>query len=262
MYNKQVVIIDYTYKEKINMKHFLILIFEFIRSIAFDLCFYIGAIAYLIFFFPFLPFVSRKFVYRLFSFWTSCVFFLLKHIVGLSFKVEGIENLDRNFCIIACKHQSVWETIVFSVLLDDFYLVLKKELLSIPIYGRYLKKLDSIVIDRSKGASSLKNLFNQIKKIKDKNVPILIFPEGRRMDPTIRQEEYKPGISFVYKHLNCKVCPAALNSGCFWKRKAFIKRPGTITIKFLKPIEPFNPNFMAELNKNLEDETQNLVSKL
>lgn len=233
-----------------------------LRSLVFDFFFYVGTAIYLSVYLPLLPFLSRKYVYGMYRNWTKWVFWMLKHIVGLSFKVVGKENLKTDFCLIACKHQSAWETLVFSLLLDDFYLVLKKELISIPIYGRYLTKLESIVLDREKGALALKHMYKQIKEKKDKNIPFLIFPEGNRKDPNQRQSSYQPGLLFLYKNLDVAVCPVAHNAGCFWKRKAFIKRPGIITIKILKPIEPKNPMFEKILIESLESETAKLVAAL
>jgi len=165
--------------------------------------------------------------------------YALKLIVGLDYQVVGKEILDEALkngpVILACKHQSVWETLIFSTLVDRFVIVLKKQLVQIPGYGSYLIKLNSIVIDRSNGIKSLKSLIKQGQEAISNNMSILIFPEGRRGnygDSVALQS----GISVIYKELNVPVVPIALNSGKFWARRSRFKRAGCITMEFLDPI--------------------------
>lgn len=182
--------------------------------------------------------------------WAQGSLFLLRIIVGLTWRVEGVENIPNYPCIIASKHQSLWETIVFYLVLKRPVFVLKKELTRIPFYGWTLFKLRSIAIDRSAGASSLKKLFASSKKAIESNRQIIIFPEGTRSTPGVRQS-YKSGIAMLYSQLDVPIVPVALDSGIFWPKRSFIKKPGCITLKFLKPIPPAFEK--KEFTKRLED---------
>jgi len=189
--------------------------------------------------------------------WTHIIMFALKVIVGLDYQIVGKEKLDvalkHGPVILACRHQSAWETLIFSTLVAKFVIVLKKQLVQIPGYGSYLIKLNSIVIDRSDGLKSLKSLVKQSKEVIAKGMSILIFPEGRRVnygDPV----ELKAGIGIIYNELNVPVVPIALNSGKFWARRSKFKQPGCITLEFLEPIPAGLPKneFLTLLKERLE----------
>jgi 1-acyl-sn-glycerol-3-phosphate acyltransferase len=183
--------------------------------------------------------------------------FSLKLIVGLDYKILGQEKLDEALkngpVILACKHQSAWETLIFSTLVKRFVIVLKKQLTQIPGYGSYLVKLNSIVIDRSNGMKSLKSLIAQGKKSIDNNFSILIFPEGRR-GAYGQPGNYQSGIGILYQELNVTVVPIALNSGKFWARRSKFKKPGCITLEFLDSIPAGLPRteFMQILQERIE----------
>ena len=183
--------------------------------------------------------------------------FSLKIIVGLDYKILCQEKLDEALkngpVILACKHQSAWETLIFSTLVKRFVIVLKKQLTQIPGYGSYLVKLNSIVIDRSNGMKSLKSLITQGKKSIDNNFSILIFPEGRR-GAYGEPGNYQSGIGILYQELNVPVVPIALNSGKFWARRSKFKKPGCITLEFLDPIPAGLPRteFMQLLQERIE----------
>ncbi len=184
--------------------------------------------------------------------------FALKLIVGLDYKILGKEKLDELLkngpVILACKHQSAWETLIFSTLVKRFVIVLKKQLMHIPGYGAYLSKLNSIVIDRSNGAKSLKSMLAQGKKAIANNFSILIFPEGPRGQYGERGN-YQRGVSIMYKELNVSVVPVALNSGKFWARRSKFKKPGCITMEFLDPIPAGLPRdeFLTLLEDRIEE---------
>lgn len=229
-----------------------------IRSFCFDTIFYSFSIITLIpLWLPImlLPRIVCVFFYKT---WGGIVLFLLKIIVGLDYRVIGRQKLEKALkngpIILACKHQSAWETIVFSVLVDRFVIVLKRQLLYIPGFGHYLLKLNSIVIDRSNGIKSLKSLLKQGKNAIDKNFSILIFPEGTR-GVYGEKGEYQSGISVLYQELKVPVVPIALNSGKFWARKSNFKKPGCITLEFLEPIPAGLPRgeFMHVLQERIEE---------
>src|SRR5690606_21388864 len=139
--------------------------------------------------------------------------------------------------IVAAKHQSAWDTMAFYWVLDDAAYVLKKELLSIPLYGWCARKARMIGVDRSGGAKALRAMVEQAQNCLAEGRPIVIFPEGTRTAPG-RRSAYHPGIAALYTRLGVPVVPVALNSGLFWGRRSFIKQPGRIVVQFLPPIPP------------------------
>ncbi len=208
--------------------------------------------------------LPRQFVVHIARLWTRICFGVLSRIVGLDYIIRGQEYLDEALatgpCIIACKHQSAFETILCHVLLPDFVIVLKKQLLAIPVFGQYLKKLSSITIDRENGTASLRSLIEQSREaIKNKH-SIFIFPEGTRSAPG-EVVTYQRGISILYRELNVPVVPIALNSGVFWGRRSFVKRPGTIIIDIKPMIEAgLDRNlFMQTLEDTIESASQELL---
>ena len=131
--------------------------------------------------------------------------------------------------------------------------VLKKELLSIPLFGRYLTKMNCIAVDREAGASALKEMVAQSKQILAEGRQIVIFPQGTRTAPG-EDHPYHPGIAGIYTQNDVPVVPVALNSGQFWGRNAFKKTPGTITVEYLKPIPAGlkRRDFMAQLKESID----------
>ena len=236
-----------------------------IRSLIFDAFFYTFTPLYLGLFMPFMLVLPIGFCKKLFRICGGIVMGALKFIVGLRYEIKDKnileEVLQKSPCILACKHQSAWETIIFSQIFPDFRIVLKKELLSVPLFGRYLKKLNSISIDRQAGTKALKVLIEQSQKSIQENHSILIFPEGTRGMPGTKTH-YQPGIGVMYKNLNVPVIPVALNSGVFWGRRRFFKKPGTITLQFLQPIEPGldRDEFMKTLSDSIEKACEKLES--
>lgn len=228
-----------------------------LRSYLFDFIFYTFSSIYLILFFPFMLFLPRTFTRKFFTVWAKNIMFLLKWIVGLDYKIENLEELNnalkKGTCIIACKHQSAWETIIFAVLLQKFVIILKRQLLWIPIFGMYLQKLRSIAIDRTKGLGSIKKMLHQGREAISKGDSILIFPEGTREVPG-QKTAYQPGIVALYRDLNVPVIPVAVNSGLYWGRRSLYKRPGVITLKFLPAIEPglTKNDFIKTLEESIE----------
>lgn len=236
---------------------------KFIRSFIFDSIFYVFTTIYLLLFFIPMLILPRGFTVYIFRTWTRMVMFALRYIVGLSYTVEGLDILEAALkngpCILALKHQSACETIFCSLLAQKMSIVLKKQLLYIPIYGIYLKKLNSIVIDRDNTAASLKKLLMDAKKNVQNGHSILIFPEGTRQNPG-ESGEYKGGVGLLYKTLQIPVIPIALNTGLFWGRRSFIKKPGKIIFKILEPIPAGldRDRFLEILKSNIESESSAL----
>ena len=205
-----------------------------------------------------LPF-PRRATQKCFQIWMRYMMWLLKVLVGLNYRVTGRENLPDGPVILACKHQSAWEVGVFLILFSDPAYVLKKELLSIPVYGWLLRKTRMIAINRDEGASALKKMLRQARDVLANGRTVVIFPEGTRQAPDVKGT-YHPGVAALYKNSNVPLVPVALNSGCFWGRRSIFKRPGTITLQFLPAIDKGLKarDFMKVLEARIETASQNL----
>jgi 1-acyl-sn-glycerol-3-phosphate acyltransferase len=193
-------------------------------------------------------------------FWSRAVLTFLRVIVGLDHQVRGLDRIPRGGCIIAMKHQSTWDTLIVPVVLADPAIVLKRELLFLPVYGWYAARAGSIAIDRKAGAAALRNMVARARAIAAQGRPIVIFPEGTRVAPGTHLP-YQPGVAALYQTLGLPLVPAALNSGLFWGRRSFLKRRGRITLEFLEPIPPGWPRrrLMAELERRIETATDALL---
>jgi len=187
------------------------------------------------------------------NFWSRSVFLLLRVICGLTYRIEGLENISDSPVIYASKHQSVWDTLLFPLQIDRSAIVLKKELFLLPFFGWYAKNYGAIGIDRSAGASAVRQLIKDARKSVAAGRPIVIFPEGTRMPPN-EKAEYQSGVAALYKDLKIPVVPVALNSGVYWPKRKLIRRPGVITLRFLSPIPPGLPRkeFMERLESEIE----------
>lgn len=181
---------------------------------------------------PFPQSIMSKYWYYL----ASVLNFVAKYTAGINANVLGMDKAPKP-CIFACRHESLWETMFLVTILKNSVFVLKKELVDIPVFGAFLNKLGSISVDRSHGASALLKMAKQVNKTIKSGRSVIIFPEGTRRSPN-DDVRIKKGVLMLYKTAKCPVVPIALNSGHFWPKRGFIKYPGTITVKFLKPIEP------------------------
>ncbi len=193
--------------------------------------------------------------------WVRSVAWIERHVLGLDYRVIGLENLPRGqACIVAAKHQSTYETMKLHLLMDDPAIVLKKELLRIPIWGRFLKTTGMIPIDRGAGRQAVVTMVAAAERAKAENRPIVIFPQGTRVAPGTAKS-YKPGVGVLYNELGLPILPLALNSGLFWP-KSGPKRGGVVTFSFLPPIPPGLEPVAAVrlLEERLEAETDRLVS--
>jgi 1-acyl-sn-glycerol-3-phosphate acyltransferase len=194
--------------------------------------------------------------------WNSCNLWLIKKIARLSYEVRGVENISDKPVIFAVKHQSVWETTVFFLLVECPGYVVKKELMDLPLYGHYLRKAGLISVDRKGEMAALRKMIREAKTIVEEGRQVVIFPEGTRSTPGVKSTYY-PGVAALYKALDVPVVPVALNSGVFWRRRSFIKRPGTILIEFLDPIAPGlkTREFMELLEQKIEAASTRLMAE-
>ncbi len=232
-----------------------------LRSFLFNVCFTGWAMLSAILFCP-LFFLSSKTSLKVGAPWASISFIMARAICGITYEVRGAQYISNEPVIYASKHQSAWDTMIFLVLLRYPAYVLKRELLRIPLWGWYLWRMQMIAIDREAGGAGLKDMLRQSKARVADGRSIVIFPEGTR-GPVGAEAHYHPGILAMYSQLKCPVVPVALNSGCFWGRNAFTKRPGKIIVEFLPPLPPGLPKeeFMTKLKNAIEPATARLVAE-
>ena len=170
------------------------------------------------------------------GYWTS---FCLKIFLSTKIIIKGEENIikDKKF-FIAASHQSMFETFFLQTIFNSPVFILKRELLIIPIFGWYLKKIGSISIKRNKVSKENLGFFDDIsKQINSSNRPLIIFPQGTRLPPEDRTP-FKKGSSRIYEELKISCQPIAINSGNTWPKKGSKKINTVLTISILKPIEP------------------------
>ena len=207
-----------------------------IRNIIFFLFFYLGIISISILFIPTLLFPKKgvQFGGRLMGVWTGIC---LKLFLGVNITVKGLENIPREKkYFVVCSHQSMFETFYLQTIFNSPVFILKKELLLIPIFGWYLKKIGSISIKRNKITKDNLNFFDEIiKVVSNSNRPLIIFPQGTRVLPDERPI-FKKGASRIYEQLKIRCQPIAINSGYVWPKKGSKNAQKTITISILKPI--------------------------
>lgn len=191
----------------------------------------------------------------------SGVSFLERHVAGIQYEVIGLEKLPKTGSyIVAAKHQSAWETMKLHLILYDPAVVLKKELTQVPVWGLAARKSRMIPVDRSARGRAIASLLEGAAAICKEGRPIVIFPQGTRVAAGATAP-YKAGVALMYNKLKIPMVPMALNSGVFWPRKAYLKRPGKITVEFLDPIPAGLPRdeAMARLESVLETESDRLV---
>jgi len=178
----------------------------------------------------------------------------------LHYQVVGEEKVPDGAFIVAAKHQSAWETLKLELLFDDPAIVLKHELLRIPLWGWFAAKAQLIPIVRGAKGAAIASLIKGAKAAAVQGRPIVIFPQGTRLAPGAYRP-YRSGIMALYEEMDLPVLPVALNSGVFWPRHARIKRGGTITVEYLDPIPPGlgREEFARRLEENLETATDALV---
>ena len=223
-----------------------------IKNILFSLFFFTGIILISILFLPALimPRSLVLFGGKLMGYWAE---FCLKIFLSAKITIKGKENIikDKKF-FIASSHQSMFETFFLQTIFNSPIFILKKELLLIPIFGWYLKKIGSISIKRNKTTKENLGFFENISKIiENSNRPLIIFPQGTRVLPTERPP-FKKGAARIYESLNIYCQPIAINSGYVWPKKGIKISNKEIIISILKPIDPGLPK--EDFIKTLEDD--------
>ena len=231
----------------------------FIRSLIFNIFLYVGLILIFILAIPTLILPSKFTIFfgRLSA---KYLVFILKIILNTKVKFHGVENLKKvdNF-FVASAHQSMFETFALQIPLDGPIFILKKELLNIPLFGWYLRKIGSIAIVRDTTTRENLNFFDKVReRIEKSKRPLLIFPPGTRVKLD-EQPPFKKGVGRIYKALNLPCIPVALNTGKVWPKNSFLKYPGDIHISFLEPIMSGKNN--EEFVKNIENKIYTEIKK-
>ena len=232
-----------------------------IRSLAFNALFYCWSTLLQVTCLPTIL-VSRRAVTWVQRTWVRGNFALLAIVCGLRYEIRGMERLPQEPCIIAAKHQSAWDTMIFALLIRRPGHIFKRELFWVPVFGWYLLRAGGIPIDRRGGASALKRMIAAARQTIAEGRHIVIFPEGTRVEVGGRVP-YHPGVAALYTQIKVPVVPVALNSGLFWSRRSFVKNPGRIVLEFLEPIPPGlrRREFLEVLEQRIEPASADLAAE-
>ena len=232
---------------------------QLIRSLVFNIFLYVGLIIIFILAIPTL-FLPSKFTIFFGRLSAKYIVLILRVILNTKVIFHGEENLKKveNY-FVASAHQSMFETFALQIPLDGPIFILKKELLYIPLFGWYLRKIGSIAIVRETTTKENLNFFDKVKeKIEKSKRPLLIFPQGTRVKLD-ENPPFKKGVGRIYKALNLPCIPVALNTGKVWPKNSFMKYPGDIHISFLEPIMSGRDN--EEFTKDIENQIYNEIRK-
>ena len=227
-----------------------------IRNIIFLFVFYFGLIFLLILFIPSL--ILPQYVVTLggkfLGYWTS---FCLKYIMATKIEVKGKENLINNQkYFVVSSHQSIFETFFLQTIFENPVFILKKELIKIPLFGWYLKKIGCISIDRNKISRENLNFSDEVSKvIKNTNKTLIIFPQGTRKNFNDRSA-YKKGFTRIYNDLKIACLPVAINSGKVWPKHGKLIPNQKITVSILSIIPPGieQDRLSKQVEQNIYDE--------
>jgi 1-acyl-sn-glycerol-3-phosphate acyltransferase len=232
-----------------------------LRSLAFNVLFYLATAVAAVLGLPVLA-MSRRAGARFGRDWARATLWLAGWCVGLRHEMRGRENLPDGPAIIAMKHQSAWDTFAAAALFDDPAIVVKRELLAIPFYGWYLGKAGMIGVDRELGAAAMRRMLRAARAAAAEGRSILIFPEGTRTRVGT-EAPYHPGVGALARDLQLPLVPVALNSGLYWGRRHFLKRPGRIVVEILPPFAAGDDRrWIAEaLRARIEAATARLVAE-
>ncbi|WP_427024278.1 lysophospholipid acyltransferase family protein [Aureimonas ureilytica] len=208
-----------------------------VRSITFQILFYSNLAGQMLLYLPVFFLLPERACWWIVKSWGRSSLWLLRLLAGTRSVVTGQENIPAGPVLVASKHQSFWEVIALLPHLEKPTFILKKELMRIPVFGWYAKRMGMIPVDRQRRGAVLPSLLGEARKAIADGRQIIIFPEGTRAAPGT-PPNYRPGIHFLYDALQLTVVPVALNSGLFWPRQAVRRQPGTIRAEFLPPIGP------------------------
>jgi len=231
-----------------------------LRSLLFNLFLYVGIVSVFLIALPSLL-LPPKFTLLFGKFLGHYVIFTVRVFLNTKIEIKGIDNIPKKEkYFVASAHQSMFETFALQAVLDFPIFILKKELLRIPLFGLYLKKIKSIEIVRDTTTKDNLSFFDKVaSNLRESSRPLLIFPQGTR----VKVEEkapFKKGVGRIYESLNIACVPIALNSGNVWPKKGMLKYPGKITISLLEPIQPGlkRDEFIRSLENKIYEEIINI----
>jgi 1-acyl-sn-glycerol-3-phosphate acyltransferase len=232
-----------------------------LRSAIFNAVFYVNLIVFLVVGSPLLL-GPRIWAIRALQLWAQASLWWLRVLCNITMEVRGRENIPTGAALVAGKHQSLWETFAILPLLDDPSMVLKRELIFIPLFGWFGIKFRMIAVERSAGSAALRNLVRRGKEEVARGRQIVIMPEGTRKGPD-DPPDYKPGAAALYGQLGVPCVPFGLNAGLFWPRRKFLRLPGTIVLEFLPAIPAGlkRTEFQSRLEAAIETSTRALVAE-
>jgi 1-acyl-sn-glycerol-3-phosphate acyltransferase len=231
------------------------------RSLAFSALFYGNVIVHTVVALPALALPHRIHLACIRSYARTSLW-LLRVICGTTVEWRGRDKLPQGACIVACKHQSAWETFALYDLLDDPTYILKRELMWIPLFGWHMRKAGLIAIDRSAGLAALSRMTARARRELGRGRQVVIFPEGTRRPPRA-EPSYRPGVAYLYGKAGVACVPLALNSGLFWPRRSLLRFPGTVVVEVLDPIAPGLDSraFLIRLENVLEEASTRLIQE-
>jgi 1-acyl-sn-glycerol-3-phosphate acyltransferase len=232
-----------------------------IRSVIFNVLFYVNLIVHMIVALPTLLLPNWVMLLFVHSYARSSLW-LLRVCCGTVVEWRGLEKLPAGSCIVASKHQSLWETFALFAALGDPIYILKRELMWIPVFGWYAWKAGMIPVDRGAGVLALAKMTQAARVQLRRPRQLVIFPEGTRRSPGA-EPRYKFGVAHLYSEIGVPCVPIALNSGLYWPRRSFRRYPGTVRAQLLDPIAPGMDKqaFFAHLQIVLEEASTQLAEE-
>src|SRR5271165_4765799 len=206
------------------------------RSLLFNALFYLNLVVLMVLGLPTILF-GRKAVFALARLWGAISVWLLDAICGLKLEYRGVQNIPAGAVLIAAKHQSFLETFALLKYAPDFAIILKRQLTLIPFFGLYLIASKQIAIDRARGRQALQQIVDAARTVFAAGRQVFIYPEGTRRPPGA-PPAYRSGVAAIYSGNAAPCLPVAVNTGLFWRRRGFLRRPGIAVIEYLPPIPP------------------------
>jgi 1-acyl-sn-glycerol-3-phosphate acyltransferase len=231
-----------------------------LRSILFNLLFYLSLLIYLVIALPTFLLPWRAII-GLAKLWARTNLWLLKVVCGIDVAFGGVAKIPSGPLLVACKHQSILETFALVPLFAAPTFIVKRELVWIPLFGWYMWKAGVIGVDRGARRKALITMARHAREALRRGRQIIIFPEGTRLPPGA-PPAYKSGIAYIYAETGVACLPVAVNSGLFWGRRSFLRYPGTARVEFLDPIPPGvdKDSFLQRLQHDIEAATARLVA--
>lgn len=238
----------------------------YLRSALFNFCFYSIVGLMCIIFVP-AVILPRPICMWIAVFHLKVIYFLERHILNLNYEIRGAENLPKEGSfLVAAKHQSTYETLKLHFIFNDPAIILKRELLFIPVWGWFLARTNPIAINRSDRKKASKQIIEGAQRIMQEGRPIIIFPQGTRVriDEDSKEKPYKIGIARMQEATGLAIIPMATNTGKFWPRNTWVKQSGTVVFEFLPPVTKDDrrpEEVIKHLEKIIETKSQDLLSE-